>query len=233
MMGQVKNWVKFSDSKSSQLIRTAFYASKNIEMPQVPLLYSGLFCLHKTITETCKKAVQFFYFTPMLKSQVGGTKKRLALSCGMPQILGNLNVTIGNDVRMSGISTFCGRTNKHKVAELIVGNNVDIGWQNAISVGTKVELEDDVRLAGKVFLAGFPGHPLNNEDRALGKPDLDCQAGDIIIKQGAWIGTGATILAGVTVGKGAIVAASAVVTKDVPGYAIVAGNPAKVVKQAS
>ena len=54
--------------------------------------------------------------------------------------------------------------------------------------------------------------------------------GDVVIGNDVWIGMHATILSGVTIGDGAVVAAHAVVTKDVPPYAIVAGNPAKVVK---
>ena len=47
----------------------------------------------------------------------------------------------------------------------------------------------------------------------------------------AWIATGATILLGVTIGEGAVVGACAVVTKDVEPWTVVAGNPAKVIKQ--
>ncbi len=54
--------------------------------------------------------------------------------------------------------------------------------------------------------------------------------GDIIIKDDVWIGYRAIILSGVTIGQGAIVAAGAVVTKDVPPYAIVGGNPANIIK---
>lgn len=54
--------------------------------------------------------------------------------------------------------------------------------------------------------------------------------GDIIVEDDVWIGYGSTILSGVHIGQGAIVAAGAVVTKDVPPYAIVGGNPAKVIK---
>lgn len=54
--------------------------------------------------------------------------------------------------------------------------------------------------------------------------------GPIVVEDEAWIGYGATVLSGVTIGKGAIVGAQAVVTKDVPPYAIVAGNPARFVK---
>jgi serine acetyltransferase len=61
----------------------------------------------------------------------------------------------------------------------------------------------------------------------------ECEAtskGDIIIKDDVWIGANAIILSGVTIGQGALIGAGAVVTKDVPPYAIVGGNPAKVIK---
>jgi acetyltransferase-like isoleucine patch superfamily enzyme len=64
---------------------------------------------------------------------------------------------------------------------------------------------------------GIPGHP-----RAKG---------EVVIENDVWIGYGATILSGVRIGNGAVVAACSVVTKDVPPYAIVAGNPAKVLRQ--
>lgn len=54
--------------------------------------------------------------------------------------------------------------------------------------------------------------------------------GSIILQNDVWIGHGATIMAGVTLHNGGVVAADAVVTKDVPPYAIVAGNPAKIVR---
>jgi virginiamycin A acetyltransferase len=54
--------------------------------------------------------------------------------------------------------------------------------------------------------------------------------GPVVIAADVWIGRGATIMSGVTIGHGAIVAAKAVVTKPVPPYAIVAGNPARIIK---
>lgn len=53
----------------------------------------------------------------------------------------------------------------------------------------------------------------------------------ILIKKGAWIGSGSIILGGVTIGEDAVVAAGSVVTKDVPDRTIVAGNPAKMLKE--
>lgn len=54
--------------------------------------------------------------------------------------------------------------------------------------------------------------------------------GDIRIGNDVWIGIGATILSGVSVGNGAVIATRSVVTKDVPAYAIVGGNPARIIR---
>jgi acetyltransferase-like isoleucine patch superfamily enzyme len=226
----LKKWVKSDNSQMGKFARKIIFTFRNIEFPVVPVFHTCLYSVHRIVQNFLHSAMQFFYYTPMFKSQVKGSKKRLSLFCGMPQIFGPLNITLGDDVRMSGITTFCGRAVSKQTPELRIGNNVDIGWQNAISVGSKVIIEDDVRFAGKIFLAGFPGHPVDCDLRAQGLPDSDDQVGDIIVKRGAWVGTGATIIAGVTIGEGAIIAANSVVTKDIPAFSLAGGNPAKVIK---
>lgn len=59
-------------------------------------------------------------------------------------------------------------------------------------------------------------------------PDFDC-FGKIVVKDWAYIGAGSRIMMGVTIGEGALVAAGSVVTKSVPPYTIVGGNPAKII----
>lgn len=63
-----------------------------------------------------------------------------------------------------------------------------------------------------------------------GKVAHPVSRGNVIIGNDVWLGNGCTILSGVTIGDGAVIAANATVTRDVPPYAVAAGNPAKVVK---
>jgi acetyltransferase-like isoleucine patch superfamily enzyme len=60
--------------------------------------------------------------------------------------------------------------------------------------------------------------------------DHPVSRGNVVIGNDVWLGDRCTILSGVSIGNGAVVAANATVTKDVPPYAVVAGNPARIVK---
>ncbi|MBQ2645317.1 glycosyltransferase [bacterium] len=64
----------------------------------------------------------------------------------------------------------------------------------------------------------------------FGEDNEACSKGSIIVKDDVWIGYGAIIMSGVTIGQGAIIGAGSIVTKDIPNYAIVAGNPAQIIK---
>lgn len=87
-----------------------------------------------------------------------------------------------------------------------------------------ITIEDDVFIGPQCVLA-TEYHPENPETRhsLLTKP--------IVVKRNAWLGANVTVLAGVTIGENAIVAAGSVVTKDVPDNMIVAGSPAKVIRE--
>lgn len=226
-----KQWAKQGDSPAAQLIRNLHQFRKSIEIPKaVCNLYGPLFKLHRTASAFLDALVQGTYWTPQFKSQVAGSAKRLNLYGGLPYISGPLKIICGDDCRISGATTFSGRTISHPAPELQIGNNVGIGWQTTIAVGTRVVLSDNVRMGGRNFLAGYPGHPVNAQERAAGLPDYNCQAADIILEKDVWLGTGVMVMAGVTIGAGTIVAAGSVVTKSLPPNVLAGGNPAKVIK---
>ena len=108
-----------------------------------------------------------------------------------------------------------------------IGRRCKISSHTFICEG--VEIEDEVFVGhGVVFINDKLPRATNAEGRL--QTDDDWHAVPTLVKRGASIGSGATILCGVTIGENAIVGAGAVVTKDVPGGATVAGNPARALK---
>ena len=108
-----------------------------------------------------------------------------------------------------------------------IGNRCKISSHTFICEG--VELEDEVFIGHNVTFTNdlFP-RATNGNGTIQGEKDWECVP--TRIKRGASIGSGVTLLCGVTVGEQALVGAGSVVTKDVPAFTVVAGNPARVIK---
>lgn len=105
------------------------------------------------------------------------------------------------------------------------GSTLEVGNYASIAAGVKVFLGGDHRID---WVTTFPFNVLWESSRHYeGHPKTK---GDVLIGNDVWIGTEALIFSGVTIGDGAVIGARAVVTRDVAPYAVVVGNPAKVVK---
>lgn len=111
--------------------------------------------------------------------------------------------------------------------KLEIGNNVSITRDLTIQCANRIIIGDYALIASNVFIIDY-NHGMN----PLSDSYLDSQlsVSEVVIEDGVWIGNYVTILPGVHIGKKAIIAADSVVTKDVPAFTIVAGNPAKVIK---
>jgi UDP-2-acetamido-3-amino-2,3-dideoxy-glucuronate N-acetyltransferase len=101
--------------------------------------------------------------------------------------------------------------------EVVLGDNVKV--QNNVSIYTGVICEDDVFLGPSMVFTN-----VINPRSAVSRRDQYLQT---VVKQGASIGANATIVCGNNIGKYAFIGAGAVVTKEVPDYALVMGNPAR------
>jgi acetyltransferase-like isoleucine patch superfamily enzyme len=130
--------------------------------------------------------------------------------------------------------------------EVVIGDHVYIGASTIIS-RTRIEFENNIFVAWGTYFYDHDSHSLDYHDR---RKDIVQQLEDhrlgkdfrinkdwsvvnskpIKVCSDAWIGMNCIILKGVTIGEGAIVAAGSVVTKDVPPWAVVAGNRARVIK---
>ncbi len=109
-----------------------------------------------------------------------------------------------------------------------VGKNCKISSHSFVCEG--VLIEDNVFIGHGVTFINDP-YPRATTDNGALQTEADWKVEATLIKKGASIGSGATILCNVTIGEHAIVGAGSVVTKDVPAHAIVAGNPARMLRQ--
>ena len=107
-----------------------------------------------------------------------------------------------------------------------IGNRCKVSSHTFICEG--VTIEDDVFIGHNVTFIN-DRYPRATADGKL-QTEADWSCIPTRVKRGASIGSGATLLCGVTVGENALVGAGSVVTKDVPAGAVVAGNPARIVK---
>lgn len=151
-------------------------------------------------------------------------------------------LTIGKDCIVSGAFIF-----ESQEGQITIGEHCYIGNGTYIS-RSQIEIGNNVIIAWGCTIYDHDSHSLNYMDRRkdiddvlnnirngknfiLNKDWSNVNSKPIKICDDAWIGMNVLILKGVTIGEGAVVAAGSVVTKDVPAWTIVAGNPATVVKK--
>lgn len=141
-------------------------------------------------------------------------------------------ISLGNQVFIAENSYFAISDQNHGkkyTPQVIIGNNVCIGSNFFIACIQEVKIEDDVLISDRVFISDHIHNYGITHIPIIKQPLLP--KGKVLIKKGAFIGINVVVMPGVTIGKNSVVGASSVVVKDVPDYTVVAGNPAKNIKQ--
>jgi len=147
------------------------------------------------------------------------------------------DVKLGRDVRIFGFVNLygCEIGDETKIGSFVeIQKNARIGACCKISSHTficeGVTLEDNVFIGhGVTFINDRYPRATNGNGQLKSEDDWNCEV--TLVKRGASIGSGVTLLGGITVGENAIVGAGSVVTGDVPANTTVAGNPARVLKE--
>jgi acetyltransferase-like isoleucine patch superfamily enzyme len=144
-------------------------------------------------------------------------------------LLRRKGVVINNNCTFSGVN-FTGKAQIEPYCRLTGDPEITIGNNFYMNAGCHVQGEiiigNDVQIGPKAVIWGRD-HGINRGELIRKQPH---NKSPIKIGNDVWIGANATILKGVNIGDGAVIGAGSVVIRDIPEYAIVAGNPAKVIK---
>lgn len=156
--------------------------------------------------------------------------------CGDITTLGEKYIHIGDNCRIERgcVITAWDRTPDGKTftPSIQIGEGCSFGEYNHISATNKIIIGNHL-LTGRWVTIVDNNHGDTAYETLQQIPVMRpvVSKGPVVIGNNVWIGDKATILSGVTIGDGAIVAANSVVTKDVPAYSVVAGNPARIIRR--
>ena len=146
------------------------------------------------------------------------------------------SVKLGKDVRLSKFINLygCEIGDETKIGAFVeIQKNASVGKRCKISSHTfvceGVEIHDNVFIGHSVTFIN-DSYPRATTEAGELQTEADWKVEKTVVQKGASVGSGSTILSNITIGKNAIVGAGSVVTKDVPANAIVAGNPAKLLR---
>lgn len=141
---------------------------------------------------------------------------------GRPTIAVYGSLTVGNDWKMFGLP-YPGRITIEPGAEIRAGDNFGLNYGVEIYAAKSITMGDNTMIGDMVTIYDTDFHRIDEGS--------DPRVAPVTIGDNVWLGRGALILPGVTIGDHSIVAAGAVVTKDVAARTVVAGNPARVVRE--
>jgi galactoside O-acetyltransferase len=193
----------------------------------------------------------------LLRKLLKRAGKRLDLRIGPGTVLGpgfsfdnrgdpkNVRLEIGERCHINGSITL-----EREIGRVSIGDRTYVGGATNIICASRIDIGSDVLMAWGITIVDHDSHSTHWQHRA---EDVDrwrvglleggtqraaqlknweiVPMSPIVIGDRAWIGFNAIVLKGVHVGEGAVIGAGSVVTKNVPPYSVVAGNPAKVVRK--
>jgi acetyltransferase-like isoleucine patch superfamily enzyme len=195
-------------------------------------VWRGLYAVHVTARESLIWARRFFWNEPLFRSQCASVGEGFWME-ELPYLHGRGHIEIGRHVRFSGKPHFAFNNQRRELPRLTIGDGTFLGHLCDLRIAGSLTIGRHCLLAGGVSIADYDGHPLDAAARRSSVNSPPPDARPVTIGDDVWIGRGAVVLKGVSIGDRAVIGAGAVVSRDVPSDCVVAGNPARPVRDLS
>lgn len=180
-------------------------------------------------------AINLYFYT--------GTQKRFFKrfgkgSCIVPtlrMLVGANCIEIGKDCvigKNAKLAAYVSYGDKKYNPSIIIGDNVQIGDNVHITCINHIKIGNGVLMGSSILITDNNHGSSSNSDMLIRPVERELSSrGEVIIEDNVWIGEKASIMSGVKVGYGAIIGANVVVTKDVPAYSVVVGQPMRYISE--
>jgi acetyltransferase-like isoleucine patch superfamily enzyme len=215
-----------------RLLRGSRRTMKNIGLPRIPRPLSlSLVSLFLLLRSMYYFVMRVFICEPFFKAHCASYGHNLHTGVFLHWIQGRGEIIAGDNVVVGGKCSIIFAARFSNEPTLRIEDNTLIHHGCSFTIGKKIIIGRYCKIAGEVWIFDSPGHPADPIARMAGLPPPEDMVKPVVIEDNVWIGRRAIILPGVTIGEGSIVAAGAVVTKDVPPNTMVAGNPARQIRE--
>lgn len=193
-------------------------------------LLGMLLLAERTIRRNGWRWLRNQYAHQIMKYRCTTVGRQVSWDGDVPLVYGAGEIHIGSNVGIGNSQTWIVGLKSAESARLVIGDHTSINYRTTISVAESVTIGRYCLLAGEIKIFDNNSHPLHH----LKRRDSHTLSGDevapVVIEDDVWVGNNCIILKGVRIGRGAVVAAGSIVTKDVPPFTLVGGNPARVLK---
>ncbi len=225
MIGELVLKIKRKEGKLASILYNLARYFMHCSFPCIKPIHLPLYYLREISIAFVKFIRGYFWDVPVFSAACEKVGKGLRLPNGIPHVIGNLKIHLGNNVTI--FRATLGASKVYDKPKLQIGNNSSIGYGTVLSVAKEVIIGDHVLIGPNSLIMDNDDHPLDPSARKSREQVSKGDIAAVTIGDNVWIGFGSTILKGVSIGNNAIVSARSVVTRDVPENCIAAGYPAR------
>lgn len=226
-MSSLRRRIAVSDHPATRALRSLYRFIVNFSLPAPAILVRPALAVFLAVRSVYYFVWRVIVCEPLFKAYCTKYGRGVRTGVYIHWIMGSGRLVLGDDVLVDGKCSIQFAVRYAENPTLSIGDHSIISHGCSFTIGREITIGKHVMIAAGTRIFDAPGHPTDPVLRKAGNPANPEDVRAVRIEDDAWIGTEAVIFPGVTIGEGSVVAVRSVVTRDVPRYTIVAGNPAR------